>query len=257
VSVVTSPDLVSGFRCLGLTAGDMVMVHSSLSSFGHVEGGAATVVAALLEVLTPAGTLVAPAFSRYLQGEPEWDREHTPSLMGKISETVRTWPSALRSSHAAHSLAAVGAQAELICRRPYRTGFGPDSPFQSLVDENAWVLLMGVTYSNCTLFHLFEAAAEVPYRFLERRPATVIIEGVRDEAGGAWEYTRQPGTVNDFLTLGGELEAQGLVQQTRIGDSPQRLFRAADAYRIGMARLAENPLYLLTPESQAAWCAEH
>lgn len=256
MSVVTLPELVSGFQRLGLAAGDMVMVHSSLSSFGRVEGGAETVVSALLEVLTPAGTLVAPTFSKYLANEPVWNRESTPSLMGKISETVRTWPGALRTSHAAHSLAAIGAQAELICRRPYRTGFGPDSPFQTLVDENAWVLLMGVTYSNCTLFHLFEAAAEVPYRFLERRPATVIIDGVRDEAGGAWEYTRQPGTVNDFLTLGGELEAQGFVHQERIGDSPQRLFRAADAYRLGMARLAENPLYLLTPEIQAAWRAE-
>lgn len=254
---VAFADLVSGFQDLGLAAGDMVMVHSSLSSFGHVEGGAETVVRALLEVLTETGTLVVPTFSRYLQGEPVWDREHTPSLMGKVSETVRTWPGALRSSHAAHPLAAVGRQAELICRQPYRTGFGPDSPFQTLVDENAWVLLMGVTYSNCTLFHLLEATVAVPYRFLERRAGVVIVDGVRDEAGGAWEYTREPGTVNDFVTLGHELERLGLVQQTTIGTSAQRLFRAAEAYRLGLTKLAENPLYLLTAESQAAWRAQH
>lgn len=34
-----------------------VMVHSSLKSFGHVEGGADTVVDALMELLTPEGTL--------------------------------------------------------------------------------------------------------------------------------------------------------------------------------------------------------
>ena len=257
MSVVSAADLVSGFRGLGLAAGDMVMVHSSLSSFGRVAGGAPTVVAALLEVLTPQGTLVVPTFSRYLQGEPVWDREHTPSLMGKISETVRTWPGALRSSHAAHPLAAIGAQAEAICRRPHRTGFGPDSPFQTLVDQDAWVLLMGVSYSNCTLFHLLEATANVPYRFLEERRATIIVDGVRDEQGSAWEYTRLPDTANDFLTLGAELEARGLVRQARLGNSPQRLFRARDAYTVGLEKLTTDPLYLLTAGTRRAWLARH
>jgi aminoglycoside 3-N-acetyltransferase len=218
-----------------------------------VEGGAKTVVAALLEVLTPDGTLVAPTFSKCLQGEAEWDREHTPSLMGAISETVRTWPGALRSSHAAHPLAAIGAQAELIARRPYRTGFGPDSPFMTLVEQNALILLMGVTYSNCTLFHLLEAEAQVPYRFLEERKAVVTIDGVRDENGGAWEYTRMPEAVNDFLTLGHELESLGMVHRGTIGNSGQRLFRAADAYRIGTAHMQADPTYLLNEESKAKW----
>jgi aminoglycoside 3-N-acetyltransferase len=253
MSVVTFSDLVSGFRGLGLAAGDMVMVHSSLSSFGHVEGGAPTVVSALLEVLTEGGTLVVPTFSKYVSDEPVWDRERTPSLMGVISETVRTWPGALRSSHAAHPLAALGPQAELICRRPHRTGFGPDSPFKTLVDQDAWVLLMGVGYNNCTLFHLLEAEAQVPYRFLEERKAVIIIDGVRDEDGSAWEYTRLPGADNDFVRLGLELEARGLGRRARIGDSEQRLFRARDAHEVGSALMAADPLYLLTEASRANW----
>lgn len=251
--MLTQGALAAAIADLGLSTGDMVMVHSSLSSFGHVDGGARTVVAALLEVLTEAGTLVAPTFSKYLIDEPLWDREHTSSLMGKISETIRTWPGALRSSHAAHPLAALGAQAELICRRPYRTGFGPDSPFKTLVDENARILLMGVSYNNCTLFHLLEAEAQVPYRFLEERKAVTIIDGVRDENGGAWEYTRLPEVGNDFLPLGQELERRGLVRRSTIGNSEQRLFRASAVYEVGMALMAENPLYLLSKASQAAW----
>lgn len=251
--MISHATIATALTDLGLSAGDMVMVHSSLSSFGHVEGGAPTVIAALLEVLADAGTLVAPTFSKYLIDEPVWDREHTPSLMGKISETVRTWPGALRSSHAAHPLAAIGAKAELTCRRPYRTGFGPDSPFKTLVDENAWILLMGVPYSNCTLFHLLEAEAEVPYRFLEERKAVTIIDGIRDDNGSAWEYTRLPGVSNDFLTFGNELESRGLVRRCTIGNSEQRLFRAQEAYEVGMAILRDNPLFLLSAESQALW----
>jgi len=40
-----------------------VVVHSSLSSFGYVEGGADAVIDALEEVITPEGTLVMPTFS--------------------------------------------------------------------------------------------------------------------------------------------------------------------------------------------------
>jgi len=252
---VTRADIQSGLRILGLAAGDTVMVHSSLSAFGWVEGGAATVVEALLEAVgAPAGTLIVPTFSKYLQaGETVWDRENTPSLMGAISETARKWPGALRSNHAAHPLAAIGSNAELVCRQPHQTGFGPDSPFKTMVQIDAWVLLMGVTYNNCTLMHLLEAEAQVPYRFLERRLATVVIDGVTDPAGGAWEYSRRDGAANDFMPLGLAMEKQGLVRIGEIGNAQQRLFRAADLYRLGSELMRRDPLYLLTPESRAEW----
>ena len=40
-------DLVHGLRRIGLRAGYHVVVHSSLSSFGYVEGGADAVIDAL------------------------------------------------------------------------------------------------------------------------------------------------------------------------------------------------------------------
>jgi aminoglycoside 3-N-acetyltransferase len=43
--------LCDQLRRAGLTPGDAVIVHSSLSSLGHVDGGAATVVRALLQIL--------------------------------------------------------------------------------------------------------------------------------------------------------------------------------------------------------------
>jgi aminoglycoside 3-N-acetyltransferase len=251
---VTQQDIRQGLLRLGLKGGDTVLMHSSLSSFGWVEGSASAVVEALLQVLKEGGTLIAPTFSYYLQGDEKvWDREHTPSRMGVISETVRTWPGALRSNHAAHPLAAIGLHAPLICRRPHKTGFGPDSPFFTLVELGAFILLMGVGYNSCTFFHLLEAKVEVPYRYLEERKATVIIDGVRDEHGSAWEYTRRPGARNDFVPLGRALEERQMVRQTRVGDSELRLFRAADAYQVGLEIMGQDPLFLLTQESRADW----
>ena len=53
-------DIARGLRDLGLNENSCVIVHSSLSSFGRVAGGAATVVGALTSV---CATIVAPSFT--------------------------------------------------------------------------------------------------------------------------------------------------------------------------------------------------
>jgi len=55
---VSKDDIVRDLRKLGVTEGLAVEVHSSLSSIGHVIGGASTVVDALMEVVGSTGTLV-------------------------------------------------------------------------------------------------------------------------------------------------------------------------------------------------------
>jgi aminoglycoside 3-N-acetyltransferase len=41
----------------------VVVVHASLSAFGHVDGGSPTVLGALRDRLGPEGTVVVPAFT--------------------------------------------------------------------------------------------------------------------------------------------------------------------------------------------------
>jgi hypothetical protein len=48
---VTKEEIKRGLEKLGLKTGSIVMVHSSLSSFGYVEGGADAVIDALFEVV--------------------------------------------------------------------------------------------------------------------------------------------------------------------------------------------------------------
>ncbi|MCX7394993.1 MAG: AAC(3) family N-acetyltransferase [Planctomycetales bacterium] len=56
-------DLIDRFRRIGLTSGQGVLVHSALLTVGNVNGGASTVVEALLEILGSDGTLVVPTFT--------------------------------------------------------------------------------------------------------------------------------------------------------------------------------------------------
>ena len=169
---LTRAQIAEALRALGLEAGCIVMVHSSLSSMGHVQDGADAVVDALIDVLGPEGTLVVPTFTFSHSGEPDpvFDPARDPSEMGRISEVARTRQGARRSRHLLHSVAALGAQGEQItaCHGP--SAWAADGPFWKLYQLEAYILLLGVPYVPCTFFHVVEQLVQTPYRrWVERR----------------------------------------------------------------------------------------
>ena len=59
---LTQKDIVDDLKRLGLERGTAVEVHSSLSSLGFVEGGASTVISALMDVVGEDGAIVMSAY---------------------------------------------------------------------------------------------------------------------------------------------------------------------------------------------------
>ena len=107
-------NLTEGFRSLGLTEGDTLIVHSSLKSLGYVHGGARTVIESLLTVIGQAGTLVVPTLTGKREDSPNcppvFDVRKTPCWTGIIPETVRNMDGVTRSLHPTHSVAALGSR---------------------------------------------------------------------------------------------------------------------------------------------------
>jgi aminoglycoside 3-N-acetyltransferase len=248
---VNQADIVSGLRELGLCGGDFVFVHSSLRSFGYVEGGAETVVKAFLEVLGTEGTLAVPIFRNYFWDGPDqvWDRNNSPSFMGIISETVRTWEGNRRSYHAPHPVAAVGRFAEDLTDRHNLTDFSFDSPFSRLLELDAWIMLLGVDYNRCTIVHLIEERAEIPYRHWVDLTGTVINNGISQRMTYPFQ-ARFAGVGNDFNPFGKRLESEGRVNIGNIGKSVVRLFRSRDLYECGMRYIRQDPLFLVSAETK-------
>ena len=60
---ITQSRIVLDLKALGISAGDTLLVHSSLSASGWIIGGAVTEIEALLEVLKEEGTLMMPTHS--------------------------------------------------------------------------------------------------------------------------------------------------------------------------------------------------
>jgi len=60
MSVITKSDIISGLQKIGIRRGMELEVHSSLKSFGSVEGGANTVIEALKESVGSNGSIFMP-----------------------------------------------------------------------------------------------------------------------------------------------------------------------------------------------------
>lgn len=164
---ITQKDLMQFFKNeSGINEGEVWMVHSSLNSMGFVEGGAATVIHALTEILGKQGTLVMPSFpargknADYVKKCRTFDVKNTPSMMGVITEIFRRLPEVHRSLHLTDSVCAWGKHAEYLtlehhhCLRPHEK----NSPFERFISLKGKILLIGVHLDTLTLLHASEDA---------------------------------------------------------------------------------------------------
>lgn len=226
-------------------------VHSSLRSFGRVDGGARAVVRAFL---AEGCTLLVPTFSSAFEIEPPahmrferngWDYERAHATtrgrsegtyatdsteidrdMGAIPAAVVSWPGRVRGRHPTDSFAAVGARApELVSGQSHADVC---APLEELARAGGYVLLMGVGLERMTLLHLAEkeAGRELFRRWAkdERgRPAVV-------EVGGCSE---------GFGKLGPSLNP--ITRTAVVGRSTWRLLPAAEAVARASAAIRADP----------------
>ena len=86
--VVTKQDLIDGLKRLGVKPGMALEVHSSLSSFGQVEGGALTVIDSIKEIVTKEGSIFMPAL-RLSKELPLSDEDRAMGITVKIKVLPR------------------------------------------------------------------------------------------------------------------------------------------------------------------------
>jgi aminoglycoside 3-N-acetyltransferase len=231
---ITSEDIQTGLRELGLAEGDVVLLHSSLSSFGHVVGGAQTVVSAFLSVLGDRGTLVVPTFG----------------ALGVVMDLVKKDPRAVQSVHPIASVAAIGPAAEEICRDHYKaeTAHAEDTPYQRIADMGGYVCLAGVDQDRNTTLHTVEATLKMPY--LSDRTCTFDIPLGRVRR--TFHYF--PGPHRDFIGLDRLLRDSGKMRIHRIGNAVLRLIRSRDLIEIGLQVGREDPAFVLCDNPHCEDC---
>ncbi len=240
---VTRAGIVEGLRRIGLREGDVVQVHSSLSAFGHVEGGPPTVVSALLDVLGPAGTLMMPTFNhgRY----DLFDIRTTPSVNGAITEALRTHQLARRSMHPTHAYAAIGPIADWLVQGHLEAGtFGDRSPLGKLAMLGGSVLLLGVGMNANTAAHIGELLASCPCIGLHQGRGRIVdaFGNVVEVASSLW---RDGPCLIEWDALETYMRGRGQIRDDTIGEADIHLMRAADviggAFRLAIELCPQCP----------------
>ena len=92
--MVTKNELKEALAGLGITKGMTLEVHCSLSSFGELEGGAATVLDTLKELVTEEGSIFMPA----LRFSPELELTESDKKLGLTVKIRKLPPDAERTA---------------------------------------------------------------------------------------------------------------------------------------------------------------
>jgi aminoglycoside 3-N-acetyltransferase len=238
--VNTLSSLTSDLAGLGVESGTIVMAHSSLGRIGWTVGGPVVVVRALLDVLGPDGTLVMPAESPQMADPSNWNdervriewhdaiREHlpvfdprtTPTTMGAIPESFRTYPGTRRSNHPLVSVCANGHRAEdITAEHSLEFCEGRGTPFEKLYDLDSCTLLLGVGFNRCTSLHYAESLVPGRRTTVSRFP---LIEN------GRRIWVTKPDMAADngvhFPEVGRRFVERGHVRTGMIGQAETMLF---------------------------------
>lgn len=228
-------DVEAGLRTLGLGAGQTVLVHSSLSSLGWVEGGAETVLKAFLNVLGESGTLAVPVFGD----------------LGVLTKTVEKHPAVVRSVHPVAAVAAIGKDAKAICRDHWKAqlAHGEDTPYTRIADLDGWVLLIGVDQDRNTTLHTAEELLRLPYLKTTEEKTFHTPEGPVTKS---WPFF--PGPHRDFIGIDSLLRASGKMKLGRLGNSVTRLIKSRDVIDLLVEEGRRNPAWALCENPACADC---
>lgn len=191
--------LASDLGRLGLSRGDLIMLHSSFKSLGPVDGGPEAVIDAVMDVVGPKGGMIVFAswdrtpYDAIVVGGglSERDREDWPAFdpatsgvkrvyAGVLGTVLATREGAARSANPDRSLAGLGARGvEVVADHALDHGFGPGSPLARFVEDGGKSVLLGAPLSTVTAIHYAEYLCDVPGKHTVTYEVPVLGRGKR------------------------------------------------------------------------------
>ena len=241
-------EVTAQLSALGVRRGGVLLVHTSFRKVRPIEEGPLGLIRALRASLGTEGTLVMPTMT---DGESVFDPRSTPSRdMGIAAELFWRQPGVLRSTHPGGSFAAAGPLAERICApQPLTPPHGVDSPPGRVVEQGGQVLLLGVAYSECTVLHVAESIANVPYSV--EHPCVVEVDGMPRRI----MISETDHCCRGFCQMDGWMRARGALRQGKVGNANATLASARDIVTVAVERLREDPLvFLCRPDAGCEEC---
>ena len=233
---------------LGISSSDTLLVHSSLKSLGHIDGGADSVIDTLLHVLCN-GTLLMPALSYdfVTKENPVFSLNDTACCVGAIPEAFRKREGVLRSMHPTHSVCGTGINAKKILSNHVldNTPVGEHSPFALLPEYGGKILMLGCGKKPNTSFHGIEERAGVSYVISkETQQYTLIDENMNVIKK---EYRFHVIKRNGYSQNYGSFCSECAIKEGRVLCAQSCLIDAKLMWEEALYNLAKNETYYVKP----------
>lgn len=275
--IVTRQTIADGLRAVGLEPGDGVYVHSSLSSFGRVEGGPDAVVDAILDLLGDDGTVVFPTFTGdaviaavlglsghsgavILPDGADVDLDDLATVKeqhiftGAIPKAARRRDDFIGSNHPLYSICARGPLAEEIVASNEKYIFfsHEDKDIYLLGQHGGKTLLLGTKHVANSSIHLVSEFAGLEYKMQDRpywkltvadflaMPREKQAELLRLHCGMTLPYD----ITKQYDRIEGPLKEAGAINIGRIGNAEVRLMKILEFLRVGLEAVKKDPWLL-------------
>jgi aminoglycoside 3-N-acetyltransferase len=257
--VWTYEQLCEGLRTsCGVSAGDVLILHSSQQALGRVDGGVVTSVRVLKDVITPEGTLLLPVFCRPTE-DGVFKIKRTPSRVGLITEAFRRSRDVRRSKHPTHSVCAWGRRRdEFLAGHEASSGLGIGSPFAKACLAGADVLMVGCNFTTLSLVHVAEAAVRVPYLGKVFYPGYERTLTLIDYDGSEIVFPPHDNPTDSvaFTKVQEEAERRGLLTHCTLAEADCLKFKAMDIFNVAVEMLTKDPAVLLCDSPRCPTCPE-
>jgi len=247
--ILTDVDVEMALRSLGLYEGEAVFLHSDIGVFGKAatldrHAFLSSILNAFTRILTPKGLLVMPTFTYSFCEGKIYDREHSKSTTGSLTEFFRTSPGVVRTSHPIFSTALWGARAETV-KKVGTDSFDEHSIFGRMHQEDGSIVFFGVPFWT-TFVHYIEQKHGIPYRFIKTFEGTIVEGGNSRKSESTYLVRPLDGSVETSLKkFEKRLQSLGLLYERPFGKNKLLRVRIDDMFREGIHLLDEDIYSLL------------
>ena len=254
--MITKAAIMRNLINAGLSDGDHVLVHSSLSKVGPVDGGADALIDALLETVGEDGTVAMPSFC-YPWGipEPYFDAAETPGKTGVLTEIFRQRPDTVRSIDPIYSVSAHGKRAEeFLFNHLAYSSIGVGSPIDRIAKAGGYVLLIGVAQTSNSTIHVGESYANVKKFFAHEGPPPIARVLMADGAILEHEIDPSGSCGRGFNAVEYPLRRAHMIVDLDIGKARALLIKGSDIINVVRITIQETPDILFCNKSNCRRC---
>lgn len=175
--MISKMNILEQLEQFKMAKGSIVTVHSSLKAIGAIDGGAETLLKALIEYFTQDGGILC--IPTHTWKENVLDLNKADTCIGVLPNVAAAHPDGVRSLNPTHSMVAFGDKKQVNefvkdeCELD--SSSSPNGCYGKIYKNDGYIMLIGVGQDKNTFIHCVEEMIGVPNRITKSLTKCAII----------------------------------------------------------------------------------